>query len=443
MRRSAIYSVILTLTSLTACGDPSSAEGASFASFGASEDGGETGPEGASGEGEGDTDPGDSDTGGGDAGIKFDLQPIADGSPQGCLEGEDELDLEFSYIYIANTDQGTLSKLDTQTMVEAGRYVTRPDGDGYPSRTSVNLDGDVAVANRHGGLTKIYARIEDCKDTNGVPGIQTSTSKDDVLPWGEDECVAWYSPFGHFDSQRPVAWTAGHFSEFTCSYVDQKVWSAGLFYSEVEVVRVDGDTGELEATIPIPAIETSIYGAYGGVVDADDGFWFMTYTSPAPLVHVRDDLSYEVFISPDTVHPYGITIDHEGRVWFGSDLGGSARFDPETEQWQVLDGVRGLGIQEHPDGYMWLGTWPDDGVQLIDVETMELGAFIPLPEAGGATKGVSVDFHGNVWVVDMVDSAFRIDPNTFQYDIYDQLDHPYTYSDMTGWALSNVSHPAG
>jgi hypothetical protein len=92
---------------------------------------------------------------------------------------------DFTYIWVANSPQGTISKLDTRTIIEEGRYRSRPDTYGDPSRTSVNLSGDVAVANRSGGLTKIYARVGDCQDTNGTPGIQTSSGKDDILDWGQ------------------------------------------------------------------------------------------------------------------------------------------------------------------------------------------------------------------------------------------------------------------
>src|SRR5262245_1393261 len=44
---------------------------------------------------------------------------------------------EFSYIWVANAGQSTISKINTQTMVEEGRYITRPDSAGNPSRTSV------------------------------------------------------------------------------------------------------------------------------------------------------------------------------------------------------------------------------------------------------------------------------------------------------------------
>ena len=69
----------------------------------------------------------------------------------------------------------------TESLEEVGRYRVRPDSAGSPSRTSVNLAGDVAVANRSGGITKVFANIESCQDTNGTPGIQTSTGANDIL----------------------------------------------------------------------------------------------------------------------------------------------------------------------------------------------------------------------------------------------------------------------
>ena len=105
-----------------------------------------------------------------------------------------------SFIWIANSAEGTVSKLDTRTMMELGRYLTSPSGKGLPSRTSVAGDGSVAVANRSnatgwmgdggGGVTKIFASKDKCKDKNGNGMIDTSTGAMDVKPWGQDECVA-------------------------------------------------------------------------------------------------------------------------------------------------------------------------------------------------------------------------------------------------------------
>ncbi|MCB9753110.1 MAG: hypothetical protein H6713_24405 [Myxococcales bacterium] len=374
-------------------------------------------------------------------GAKFDVGAQPDVGDVGC-GGGGMGDVEFSYIYISNTAQGTLSKLNTQTMIEEGRYITRPDGVGSPSRTSVNLSGDVAVANRNGGITKVYARVDDCLDSNGTPGVQTSQSKDDILAWGEEECVAWHTPFD-YTTQRPVQWTAGEFNNATCAWENQMLWTSGAKNNLLDVLLLDGDTGEVVNMVSIPEVPPLSFGAYGGAVDLEGDFWIMTYTSGFPLIEVElDTFNYTIRYAPQEVHGYGITVDHFGKIWIGADVGNTARYDPETDTWELVPGVTGLGIQEHPDGFMWMGTFPTTGIQAIDVETLELGPFIPLASPS-QTKGVSIDFYGYVWLVDMTDSAWRIDPDTLQYDVYTGLNQPYTYSDMTGWGLTNVANPQG
>ncbi|PRQ07866.1 hypothetical protein [Enhygromyxa salina] len=142
------------------------------------------------GDGDGDTDPGDGDAdttpgdGDGDSGEdgnkpKWDTLAVPDGSEQ-CGGGND--DFEFSFLWAANSSQGTISKIDTKTVTEVGRYIVRPDNNGSPSRTSVALSGHVAVAKRSGGVTKIYADQQFRQESNGMPGIQTSNNNQ-FLPW--------------------------------------------------------------------------------------------------------------------------------------------------------------------------------------------------------------------------------------------------------------------
>ncbi len=70
-------------------------------------------------------------------------------------------------------------------------------------------------------MTKVYAGQVNCQDTNGTPGIQTSTDGN-YLPWGVEECVAWHTPMAYV-SQRPAAWTQGTFNnDKTCAWENSK-----------------------------------------------------------------------------------------------------------------------------------------------------------------------------------------------------------------------------
>jgi hypothetical protein len=213
------------------------------------------GNEAMSGPGDGDGDPGDGDPGDGDGdpgdgdpddggSTKWDLAPLPDSANNCATGGGGNGDPEFSYLWAANSSQGTISKIDTVTVTEVGRYQVRPDGAGSPSRTSVSLSGHVAVASRSGGVTKFYATEENCEESNGMPGIQTSLNNV-ALPWAQEECRAWHLPFG-YSSQRPVAWAPGDWNSGSCSWEHEKLWSDcgrprvepelyGL--SEVEIAR--------------------------------------------------------------------------------------------------------------------------------------------------------------------------------------------------------------
>jgi streptogramin lyase len=394
-----------------------------------------------------------------DGGVKFDVPPPDGGDTDGvgCDCGSQ---LEFSYIWIANTNESTLTKLNTQTMQEEGRYLTRGDGNGSPSRTSVSISGRaVAVANRNGGVTKVLARPEDCDPLrNGQPGLQTSNGKDNVLAWDQDDCVAWYTAFP-YTTQRPVAWMAGELDEVTCKYENEKLWTGGCQEGAdtwVWVNRLDGDTGVVEDSISIVGFECSSLSPYGGAVDSKGNYW-MTNLVPGQDRMVRVDaetLEYEVFTPPIT--PYGMTVDTLGRPWLASWLssGGAsaARYDPETAQWALANNNVAYvmsGIQEDSKGRMWMNYWTYNnamtgGVIYIDRESMQVSQ--PFEISACERRGMSIDLDGNVWSTAMsCNQAFRFNPDTLEITTYDQLNGPYTYSDMTGWALQNntCNNPQG
>ncbi len=108
-----------------------------------------------------------------DSGIKTDLGQQPDfGLPScGGGGGGGGGDPDFSYIWIANSAQNTISKIDTQTLVELGRYLVRPDGLGNPSRTSVNLSGDVVTA------TQRFVDVVERETSRGPMVFFTSESR--------------------------------------------------------------------------------------------------------------------------------------------------------------------------------------------------------------------------------------------------------------------------
>jgi hypothetical protein len=353
--------------------------------------------------------------------VYFDLGGIPD-SPMFCTEGKGEV--QYSYIWVANSSQNTISKINTETLVEEGRYYTRPDLQGSPSRTSVSLTGNVAVANRSGGLSKFYARPENCGD--GTPN--TSTGPNDILPWGDEECLAWHTPMA-YSSQRPVAWTQGEFDKAACTTVNEKVWTSGSPEgNSIEVLLVDGDTGVIEETIPIPGVQAQYFGIYGAAVDSEGNFWG-SQLGQGTVVNVNRE-TFDVQTWPMVAGGYGMTVDQEGYVWTCSSV--AARFDPVTETWQQANVGGGGGCMSDGGDILWMASSPMIG---INRQTLAVEYSIPLPNY---VHGVSIDFQGFVWGVSMNTEAYRVDPDSGTWDTVTGLIGPYTYSDMTGFALDNV-----
>lgn len=380
--------------------------------------------------------------------------PLLDvGSPTG---GFGSCDCELIYLWVADHEEGTVSKINTRTLVEEGRYLTREDGNGNPSRTSVNLSGDVAVANRHGGLVKIYANPDNCVESNGVPGIQTSSGKDDVLPWDQEECRAWYT---HFETtnQRPVAWTGDTSEPGNCDATPADVWTVtsppGLLPGmgapgNVTAHLVDGETGEIKFSAPVPGFPGDGFGAYGGAVDAAGNLYFSPlggFGLPVLGRIERDSLVTKIWDLPPGVAPYGITLDHKGRVWLASNIGSLAgRFDPTNETWGIVEGIGGgSGLAEGPDDIMYIS----QGSTVVPVHLDDLTKG-DVWSNDDSVKGISFDADGFLWAVTARDdkdlmsqpAAYKIDVMTMSTEgSYAELDNPYTYSDMTGNALGSVA----
>jgi hypothetical protein len=399
---------------------------------------------------------------GGTSGVKLDAG-AGEGPSGGC--DPDSVDMggmeELSYIWIANSPEGTVSKIDTRTRVELARYYTGPSMADDPSRTSVNLRGDVAIANRNGGIVKFASELDRCVDRNGNGTIETSSGPGDVLLWADEECHLWHRDIAvdpgmptldsaNTQGPRPTAWDLGEHLD-PCSD-DHRVW-VGWFSAaqqRMHLLRLDGKTGAILDVIESPWQSGLLagYGPYGGAVDPENAMWVLGLGGPVARV---DPVTLEVerWDTPAGLQPYGIAIDHEGDPWFATLTGQVVHFDPQTASFDVIPattaGLRGLQVDR--DGVVWAahgvpGGGLGCGLVAVDVATRSLidGA-IPLP---GCVEpvGVSIDVDGFVWLPDKgANGAFKVDPVTHTTELVGGLTAPYTYSDMTGSGLALVAFP--
>ena len=370
-------------------------------------------------------------------GVKLDM------GPQGC-----EPDLTpstFDYIWIANTGEGTVSKINTKSGVEEARYRTAAQPSN-PSRTSVNQYGDVAVSNRDpGSITKISALKVRCVDTNNNGKIETSTGPGDVLAWGQDECVLWHQSFpspGYTYGPRPTAWEGVSQDPVTCETPVPRLWGGWMDNaSTAHFIRLEGDTGMVLDEVLRANWVGSGYGPYGGAVNSKGDLYAVGLEST--VIHIdATTLVLDDIPPPADLASYGFAIDKNGDLWVGSyGVNSMYHYKVAEKKWYPLGPGGGwvLGLQTDKKGRVWgAGTGPCRLVH-ADVATVKyVNAAIPLPGCG-QPWGASIDNEGFVWIVDKANKAFKVNPDTYAVElVVNGLVDPYTYSDMTGQGLQLV-----
>lgn len=340
-----------------------------------------------------------------------------------------------SFIWIANTAEGTVSKVCTVNGVEVARYVTSEAAEvGDPSRTSVNRHGDVVVTNRSpktgpSSVTKFAADMKDCVDRNKDGVITTSHGPKDVLPFGQDECMIWNSklPSAAGIGARATAWDG---EEDEKTGVGGHVWIGALDTSQV--FQLDGTTGKVLKQGPAPV------QPYGGVIDGKGSFWVVAATCTVGLCSIArvDMKTLQTKAFPVTCG-YGISVDTTGRIWT-SGLGCVNRFDPATETNKSLQ-VAGFnrGIAVDGTGGVWAANSNGDMVHVNEADVTLVKRFaVGVPDM----IGIAVDFEGFVWGVSQGgNETYKVDPKTHTLVAKVPIGvGPYTYSDMTGMQLRNV-----
>ena len=381
----------------------------------------------------------------------------------------DSAAMPFNFIWIAVSSQGTVVKIDTLTGAVLGEYRTTPStqGLGNPSRTTVDNDGSVWVANRNNvsnGLgTVVHIGLEEngqCEDRDGNGTIDTSTGLGNVLAWTDasgtrsvataaDECIVHYTQMNS-GGTRHVSVDANN-----------DVWVSGTGPRNFDLVK--GGKYDTPSSGTILQSETSVgFGGYGGLIDGNGVIWsarpLLRWDTANPLTGPNGDpaglsigppaalTNWSGQFSPDS---YGLCIDSSGNVW-NTELTGSAinKYAPDGThlgsfphgnpfaQGCVVDGNGDVWVAHSivggPQGQFTVGHVLNDGT------------FVGNVTVGNGPTGVAVDAAGKVWATNYYDGTVsRIDPTDLTAGPGGTVDFTtvnlggllYNYSDMTGSTL--------
>lgn len=342
--------------------------------------------------------------------------------------------LKFSNLWVSNSAENSVSRIDTQTGNEVGRYNVCTD----PSRTAVDLEGNVWVGCRgDGGVVKILVDKPNCPDKDQDGTIETSmdTSGDgkiqpgEMLPKGQDECVKF------------LVYPGGMVQRGAAVDKDNFAWIGD--WDGMKVRRLDPETGEVVQTIQLKT------NPYGLAMDGNGILWVSG--RGGDKLERADPATGEtqVFapVVPDYFSPYGISVDQKGRVWV-ADFSGTPRvfrYIPEEDKWDyALTASSPRGLAAAPDGNVYVALDSSDSVGIINGETMEVINVVNLG-TGRFPVGMSIDMDGFIWAVNQNgQTATKIDPINFSIvGEYPVGMNPYCYSDMTGFQLLNYISPVG
>jgi len=155
---------------------------------------------------------------------------------------------------------------------------------------------------------------------------------------------------------------------------------------------------------------------------------------------------------------YGLAIDHRDNVWFGQinnrdDVGGAGQaviewIDGRTHESRMIAlsrRGRTRGVAVDFDGNIWAGDDEGNTLYKLSPGGLELGAF-PTGDGGRyddhGPHGIGIDTDGKVWGISG-DRASRYDIDGRLLCRTHRLPALYTYSDMTGLQLLTVTVRAG
>ncbi|MDA2922689.1 Ig-like domain-containing protein [Patescibacteria group bacterium AH-259-L07] len=321
-------------------------------------------------------------------------------------------DLSTPYLWVANSNLDKVSRIRTSDGVVEGTY----DVGDNPSRTAVDIDGNVWIANRNSDNVTKLDIAGNLIGTYSVGG----------------------GPRGLAIDIEGNAWIANH--------------------SDSNVMKLDGATGNVLATYSVGG------GPYGAAVDARGNVW--TANRGGQSVS-KIDIDTGIVITYPGVgasgcEPYGIAIDLDDNVWVADTCSGVYKITQNGEVTHYsFTGMadsrgRSRGVAMDKDGYIWLAFDFSGQVLKLDTDGNKIGIY----NVGNFPIGITGDAEGYIWAVNhngsgsgntcalsggTVTKLRASDGNLIGTYCISDIDgaEPYTYSDMAGFALRSITLGSG
>lgn len=304
-------------------------------------------------------------------------------------------------VWVPNTAEGTVSRVDVSAGAETARYFSSRGNPSFaePSRVAVDHQGDAWVANRHftgqGTVAEIAGVEERCVDISGDGNIQTS---DGSTLLADDECVlAEYDVGGVAEVPRALA-IDGQFGPDDVS--GGNVW-VGLHDAEA-VVQISGFDGREIDRIAMPGFEP-----YAATFDPFGTLWMIARDGKLASIDPGQNPRVPVIrLAPLRCYTfYSLVSDDLGRLYMtGFDCDALTRYEPRADRWTSVDvapSPRGLAFAKSEGARLLFVAHTGATASLVDADTLVPRWESPLRATNDPveTVGAAVDVLGAPWFV--------------------------------------------
>jgi streptogramin lyase len=346
-------------------------------------------------------------------------------------------------LWVPNTDEGSVSKIDVVAASEIARYRTRGKN---PIRVAVDHRGDVWVLDGslagRAYVTKIAGAIERCRDRNG-DGVRTAQRADDVRPLGQDECVLLELPLGAAgDDARALALDGALGPDKLRA---GNVW-VGLAGAE-RLLVLDGASGAQLRSVQLPD-----FHAYAAAFDVWGVLWLIArdgWLARVDPARVDQDQEASMRAVPFACYALeGLSIDAQGRLLLtGFGCENVLAYDPRRDAWrkaQVSQLLSPRGVIALADA-SWVA-YTSGQIGRVARDPLIVETALPLAQGGLTpyeTIAMAADTRGQVWAIstqggpDGRGLATCFDPQNAQVTAQVPVGTgPRGTGDLSGFALS-------
>lgn len=376
----------------------------------------------------------------------------------------------FPVMWIANAGEDTLSKIDTNTGRELGRYRTffgsGPFGNKgafsgpAPSRSAVDIDGNAYIANRHFDnrppmVMKVLADASIARP--GQTGTSTDVDNSGTISAAETRDVV-NGTGANFDCNgtscesrdERVAWTStlpatenGQLGRALCIGTDGNLW-VGVFNTR-RYYKLRATDGAI-----IGGPYSVSWNPYGCLVDGNGILWSASLGGVLGRLdtNAANPAATAAAFSDGSTN-YGIALGN-GKVYLASlNNLGYREFTPGANTFNTPGGSKNFsstGISVDGFGNIWTGPYTTGGVRKYDKTTGALLCSGANQFAGSIeARGVIVDADNNIWQINRFTNSVAKYRGTdcAPLGTFPVGFDPYTYSDATGFAARNTTTPTG